>query len=702
MEKLTCFKAYDIRGQLDTELNEDVAYRIGRAYAEVVKAKNVVVGGDARQTSESLKLAVAKGLQEGGCNVIDIGMVGTEEIYFATSHLKVDGGIEITASHNPIDYNGLKLVREQSKPISGDTGLLDIKALAEKNEWANLPKDELGTYTKESNLTPYVDHLLTYINTNNIKPLKLVVNSGNGAAGHVIDALELQFKSLNVPIEFVKVHHNPDHTFPNGIPNPLLPENRAATADAVKLHNADMGIAWDGDFDRCFLFDETGEFIEGYYIVGLLAEAFLVKNPGEKVIFDPRVYWNTVDIVKSNNGIPVMSKTGHAFIKERMRKEDAIYGGEMSAHHYFRDFAYCDSGMIPWLLVSELLSLKSIPLSEMVKERIAKFPSSGEINRTVESTTATIKKIEQKYSALPNAVIDRTDGLGIEFPQWRFNLRKSNTEPLIRLNVESKRDIAIMTEKTQEILNDVTSSSTPTKKAPLSTEPATMRGKIERIYAGVIEGWAATENDGTPLQVKVIADGNVVLGVGEASKFRADLKKAGINNGNHMFSIPLTVPWVDKTKTVNLQLVDAETNLPIKHPQFMYEMKQHIIEADILREQHGHLLIDLNSDEELGVFTLEVYCENKIIATEKLEINSRDHRAHIALPMSLIDGNTRLFKVGIAGHSNVLAMGLIKADPIQTPWQYIKESHLKPGFMSLPKQASLVSSVEQSSAKITS
>jgi|GEM_PF-5132 len=683
MEKLTCFKAYDIRGQLGTELNEDVAYRIGRAYAEVVKAKTVVVGGDVRETSELLKLAVAKGLQDGGCDVIDIGMVGTEEIYFATSHLNVDGGIEVTASHNPIDYNGLKLVRENSKPISGDTGLLDIKALAEKNKWQSLPKAKQGSYKKKSNLASYVEHLLTYINPKNIKPLKLVVNSGNGAAGHVVDALEQQFKSLNIPIEFIKVHHNPDHTFPNGIPNPLLTENRAATADAVKQHKADMGIAWDGDFDRCFLFDETGEFIEGYYIVGLLAEAFLVKNPGEKIIFDPRVYWNTVDIVKENDGIPVMSKTGHAFIKERMRKEDAIYGGEMSAHHYFRDFAYCDSGMIPWLLVAELLSLKSLKLSDMVKERIAKFPSSGEINKTVVCAATTIQKIEQKYSALPNAIIDRTDGLGIEFPEWRFNLRKSNTEPLIRLNVESKRDTVTMTEKTKEILNDLTSVD-----AVPSSKNSVLRGNIEGINAGVLEGWAASETDKTPLSIKVVAD-NTVIGHGVANKYRADLKENGIHDGNHKFAINLTSTWSQQSKTVELKLLDAETNEIVEHPEFLYEIKQQKIQAEIIREQHGHILVDIRSDNKLGRFTVELYNKNdEVIAHQKLDIDAHGHRAHIALPQTLINGCTHLLKVGILGQPDILAMGLIKADPIQTPWQYIKESHGKPGFMSLPKQAS--------------
>jgi phosphomannomutase len=379
--KLTCFKAYDIRGELEVELDEDVAYRVGRAFARTLNLKSAVVGGDARATSEDLKMALAKGLQEEGCDVQDIGMVGTEEIYFATSHLKVDGGVEVTASHNPINYNGMKLVREDSKPVSGDTGLHDIQAMAEQQPWlAENKSGSTGTYTKVSILDAYVQHLLEYINVENIKPLKLVVNSGNGSAGHVVDALEEQFKALSVPIELIKVHHQPDATFPNGIPNPLLPENRAATGEKVKETNADMGIAWDGDFDRCFLFDENGEFIEGYYIVGLLAEAFLKKQPKAKIIYDPRLTWNTQEIVEEAGGEPVMSKTGHAFIKERMRKEDAIYGGEMSAHHYFKDFFYCDSGMIPWLLVAELLCVEGNSLSSMVEERIAKFPSSGEIN----------------------------------------------------------------------------------------------------------------------------------------------------------------------------------------------------------------------------------------------------------------------------------------------------------------------------------
>lgn len=451
MTTLTCFKAYDIRGKLGEELNTDIAYRIGRAFGEYLKPKKVVLGGDVRLTSEELKLALAEGLQDAGTDVYDIGVSGTEEVYFATFHLDMDGGIEVTASHNPMDYNGMKLVRKNSQPISGDTGLLDIKRLAEQNEFAAVDSSKRGSYQKIDILEQYVDHLLGYINTSALKPMKLVINSGNGAAGHVIDEIERRFKRDDVPVTFIKVHNEPNGNFPNGIPNPLLPECRADTADAVKAHNADMGIAFDGDFDRCFFFDAAGEFIEGYYIVGLLAEAFLKKAPGAKIIHDPRLTWNTQDIVTHSGGIPVMSKTGHAFIKERMRHEDAVYGGEMSAHHYFRDFAYCDSGMIPWLLVAELVSNKGQKLSTLVGDRINAFPASGEINRTVKDAKQVIEKIRAEYE--PDAEnVDYTDGLSLEFTNWRFNLRTSNTEPVIRLNVESKNDIELMNEKTKEIL----------------------------------------------------------------------------------------------------------------------------------------------------------------------------------------------------------------------------------------------------------
>lgn len=445
---LTCFKAYDVRGKLGEELNEDIAYRIGRAFAQHLNAKRVVVGGDVRLTSASLKDALANGLMDGGADVIDIGMTGTEEVYFAAFHLDVDGGIEVTASHNPMDYNGMKLVARGAVPISGDSGLKAIRALAEENNFA--PTIKRGVLTEQSILSAFVDHLLGYFDAPSIKPLKLVVNSGNGAAGHVIDALEQRFSQLRIPVSFIKVHHHPDGTFPNGIPNPLLPENRAATSDAVQAHRADMGIAWDGDFDRCFLFDENGEFIEGYYIVGLLAAASLAKHPGEKIIHDPRLTWNTVDVVTQAGGIPVQSKTGHAFIKERMRAENAIYGGEMSAHHYFRDFAYCDSGMIPWLLVAELLSRSGKSLSQLVGERIRAYPCSGEINYRVTDVEQTITRILEHYLPL-NPSVDRTDGVSVEFADWRFNLRGSNTEPLLRLNVEARNNFVLMEKCTAEI-----------------------------------------------------------------------------------------------------------------------------------------------------------------------------------------------------------------------------------------------------------
>ncbi|HEJ0402405.1 TPA: phosphomannomutase CpsG [Serratia marcescens] len=450
-QSLTCFKAYDIRGQLGEELNSDIAYRVGRAYGEFLQPQSVVVGGDIRLTSEELKLALAEGLRDAGVNVLDIGVSGTEEIYFATFHLGLDGGIEVTASHNPMNYNGMKLVRSQAKPISGDTGLRDIQRLAENNSFAAVDPAKRGSYEKISIEKEYVDHLLGYVNTANFKPLKLVVNSGNGAAGHVIDAIESRFKQLQVPVEFIKVHHQPDGNFPNGIPNPLLPECREDTAQAVRQYKADMGIAFDGDFDRCFLFDENGGFIEGYYIVGLLAEAFLEKDGGAKIIHDPRLSWNTIDVVKQAGGVPVMSKTGHAFIKERMRLEDAVYGGEMSAHHYFRDFSYCDSGMIPWLLVAELLCIKNKTLGELVGDRMIAYPASGEINSKLQNPKAAIERVLNRYRPLA-LEFDTTDGISLEFADWRFNLRSSNTEPVVRLNVESRANPALMQKKTEEIL----------------------------------------------------------------------------------------------------------------------------------------------------------------------------------------------------------------------------------------------------------
>jgi phosphomannomutase/phosphomannomutase/phosphoglucomutase len=438
------FKAYDIRGRVPDQLNEDLAMRIGRAFAVHLKPRQVVVGRDIRSSSAALCKSLSEGLRTGGADVLDLGLCGTEEVYFATFSEGVCGGIMVTASHNPCDYNGMKLVREQARPISGDSGLDILRDLALKGDFP--VSSGMGAYRTLDLRDKYVDHLLGYIDQSALKPLKIVVNSGNGCAGPVVDRL-----ADRLPLEFVRVHHEPDGSFPNGIPNPLLPENRGATRNAVLAHGADLGIAWDGDFDRCFLFDEKGRFIEDYYIVGLLAEALLATHPSSRIIHDPRLTWNTIEKVQAGGGIPIQSKTGHAFIKERMRLEDAVYGGEMSAHHYFRDFAYCDSGMIPWLLVTQLMSQRNQPLSALVDGCMQRYPASGEINRRLSDPAAAIAAVREQFQGKSLAE-DHTDGLSLEFAKWRLNLRSSNTEPVLRLNVESRGDQVLMETKTAEIL----------------------------------------------------------------------------------------------------------------------------------------------------------------------------------------------------------------------------------------------------------
>jgi phosphomannomutase len=441
------FGAYDIRGIYPDEVNEELAYRVGRTFVELFKARKVAVGHDIRLSGPSIRDALVKGITESGCDVVDIGQCGTEMIYFTTAHFKLDGGIMITASHNPKDYNGMKLVREGSRPISSDTGLKEIEEKVMNGSFKPLD-GPVGQIEYIDVLEEYVKHILTYIDLKDLKPFKIVANTGNGAAGPIINAMEKY-----LPFDIVKVYNEPDGNFPNGVPNPILEENREATAKVVRETDADVGIAWDGDFDRCFLFDEKGNFIEGYYIVGFLAQAFLRKYKGASVIYDPRLVWNTIEIVESLGGTPVLCKSGHAFIKDKMRKENAIYGGEMSAHHYFRDFSYCDSGMIPWLLVLELMSAAGKPLSELMKERMARYPISGEINSKVADAKAVLAKIEEKYGK--TGKITRVDGLSIEYPEWRFNLRMSNTEPVIRLNVEVRQDKALLKEKTDELLREI-------------------------------------------------------------------------------------------------------------------------------------------------------------------------------------------------------------------------------------------------------
>jgi phosphomannomutase len=447
MRSLDAFKAYDVRGRIPDEIDESLAYDIGRAYAAFVRPRRVALGHDIRLSSPGLAAALSRGLRDCGCDVLDIGLWGTEGAYFATFAEGLDGGIMVTASHNPPDYNGMKFVREQARPLSADTGLRDMRALIESGKFP--PKAaRVGSEQPLNIVGKYLEHVLGYVDVARLRPLKVVVNAGNGGAGLMVDALE-----PHLPFEFIKVNNQPDGTFPHGVPNPMLEENRAATAAAVRTNGAHVGLAWDGDYDRCFFFDETGQFIEGYYLVGLLAESFLKQEPGARIVHDPRLTWNTLDIVRGAGGTPVLCKSGHAFIKQKMREADAVYGGEMSAHHYFRRFSYCDSGMIPWLLVLAVISERRQPLSALVGERMRLFPASGEINRklTGADTRTILARVRARYEAKADS-LDLTDGLSMEFADWRFNLRGSNTEPLVRLNVESRGNEPLMQEKTAEIL----------------------------------------------------------------------------------------------------------------------------------------------------------------------------------------------------------------------------------------------------------
>jgi len=443
---LDSFKAYDIRGRIPDEINEALAYDIGRAYAAFVQPRRVAVGYDIRLSSPQLAAALKRGIRDCGADVLDIGLWGTEGTYFATFSERLDGGVMVTASHNPPDYNGMKFVREQARPISADTGLYEMRRLIQSGRLP--PKAaRAGSEQRLDIQAQYLEHLTGYVESAKLRKLKVVVNAGNGGAGLIINALEPR-----LPFEFIKVNNEPDGHFPHGVPNPMLEQNQAATAEVVRRSGADVGLAWDGDYDRCFFFDETGRFIEGYYLVGLLAESFLKQEPGARIVHDPRLTWNTLDIVRRHGGTPVLCKSGHAFIKAKMREVDAVYGGEMSAHHYFRKFSYCDSGMIPWLLVLGVISASGKPLSALVGERMRLFPASGEINRKLSTDAGTIlARVRAHYEGQARA-LDLTDGLSLEFPQWRFNLRGSNTEPLVRLNVESRADEGLIREKTAEVL----------------------------------------------------------------------------------------------------------------------------------------------------------------------------------------------------------------------------------------------------------
>ena len=448
MSKIACFKAYDIRGKVPSELNNELGYKIGRAFSKLTQAKKIVIGYDIRKSSLEISEALKNGLTDSGADVIDIGLCGTEMIYFSTPFFDADGGIMITASHNPSEYNGMKFVARGSVPVGYDSGLNEVEKMIVNNELGEISKTK-GTVTKKEVMKEFITHLSQFYDAKKINSLKVVVNAGNGCAGLALDSLESK-----LPVKMIKMFNNPDGNFPNGVPNPMLEENRKPTIEIIKRENADLGVAWDGDYDRCFFFDEHGNFIEGYYIVGLLAKSILKNHPGEKIVHDPRLVWNTIEVVEKSGGKTVVSKSGHAFIKQKMREVNSIYGGEMSAHHYFRENAYSDSGMIPFLLILQLMSEEKKKLSELVDEMIADYPCSGEINSTINDPAGKIKEIEKKYS---DGKIDHLDGVSIEYPDWRFNLRMSNTEPILRLNVESRGDEKLLKQKTDELLKIIRS-----------------------------------------------------------------------------------------------------------------------------------------------------------------------------------------------------------------------------------------------------
>ena len=438
---LPCFKAYDVRGKVPSELNPEIAYSIGRAFADSVESKTVCIGYDIRLSGPELYEAVASGLNDAGVDVVHLGLVGTEMVYFATAFYGFDGGIMITASHNPPEYNGMKMVRSESRPISGDTGLLDIEERVFRGEWT---RSGAGTRRDFDCYEDFIKHLLTVVAPSDLGPLNVLADPGNGAAGVAMDAL-----MPHIPLDITKLRWEPDGTFPNGVPNPILSEARAMTEARMKEQKFDFAVAWDGDYDRCFFLDGDANFIEGYYIVGLLSQALLTVDPKQTIIYDPRLTWNTLDIVNGFGGRAVVCKSGHAFIKEKMRAEDATYGGEMSAHHYFRAHWYCDSGMLPLLMIARLVSQTGRSLSDLVGDMMKNYPCSGEVNSTVADVKETLARVEGAY---PGGIIDRLDGLSIEFENWRFNLRGSNTEPVIRLNVETRGDAVLMKQKTAELL----------------------------------------------------------------------------------------------------------------------------------------------------------------------------------------------------------------------------------------------------------
>ncbi|MCU0901925.1 MAG: phosphomannomutase [Cypionkella sp.] len=439
---MTCFMAYDVRGRLGPELIAVIACRIGRAFAETLGATRIVVGRDCRASSLSRSAAVIDGLLTAGVEVLDLGLSGTEEMYFDTTQLDACGGIEVTASHNPMDDNGMKMVGQGSAPLDPATVLPRMRAFAESGAFAARRRDGRVVDASAARAA-YVDRVMSFVDVDTLRPLKILVNAGIGVAGPTCDALADVLAARGTPMCCERMHHAPDGRFPNGIPNPRLPENQPVTAVAVVAVHADFGMAWDGDFDRCFLVDHKGQFVPGEYVVGLLVQVFLEKEPGAIIVHDLRVQWNTEAVVASAGGRAHASRTGHALLKQALRETGAVSGGEMSAHHDFRDFLACVSGMIPWLLVAELISRTGQRLADLPESARNAFPSSGEINFRVDDLPAAMARIVAAFSA-DRPTVDHLDGLSLNFADWRLNLRAPNTAPLLRLNIETRGSTAAL------------------------------------------------------------------------------------------------------------------------------------------------------------------------------------------------------------------------------------------------------------------
>jgi phosphomannomutase len=438
------FKAYDVRGIYPTELDEDGAYAIGHAYVEQFEPKTIAVGRDMRLSSPSMAASVIRGAADAGCDVLDLGLVGTEMVYFAVGELELDGGVMVTASHNPKDYTGMKIVRRGALPVGGDSGLLEIRDRA--MSLGDTSEGQTPGQVQEYDIWPaYVDRVLSFVDLSEIKPLRVVIDAANGMAGVMLPpVLE------RLPIEAVRYYFEPDGTFPNHEPNPLLPENRKFIIERTKAEGADFGVAFDGDADRCFFVDDTGEFVPGDFVTALFAESALAKNPGAKIIYDVRASWAVPEMIERAGGVPLINRVGHAFIKQRMREEGAVFGGEVSGHYYFRDFSQADSGVVPFLLMLELVSRRGEKLSEILRPFRERYFITGELNTPVPDVALKLQELKERFG--PQGEVSHLDGISVNGKDWHFNVRPSNTEPLLRLNLEARSE-ELMEEKRDEVLD---------------------------------------------------------------------------------------------------------------------------------------------------------------------------------------------------------------------------------------------------------